>query len=78
LEIPTVFGPLCQGVCGEDLGLNVTLVRSVTRRGQVTMTRWLFLRIPDSNKVLTSTLEQPQRARTVHKVRDVTLGRRRG
>ena len=26
LEIPTVLGPLCQGVRDEDLGLNVTLV----------------------------------------------------
>ena len=33
LEIPTVFGPLCQGVRGEDLGLNVTLELSVTRLG---------------------------------------------
>ena len=35
LEIPTVFCPLCQGVRFEDLGLNVTLVRSVTRLGQL-------------------------------------------
>ena len=34
LEVPTVFGPLCQGVRDEDLGLNVTLERSVTRLGQ--------------------------------------------
>ena len=33
LEIPTVFGPLCQGVRSEDLGLNVTLGQSVTRLG---------------------------------------------
>ena len=33
LEVPTVFGPLCQGVRDEDLGLNVTLERSVTRLG---------------------------------------------
>ena len=33
LEVPTVFGPLCQGVHDEDLGLNVTLERSVTRLG---------------------------------------------
>ena len=33
LEIPTVLSPLCQGVRFEDLGLNVTLVRSVTRLG---------------------------------------------
>ena len=33
LEVPTVLGPLCQGVRFEDLGLNVTLVRSVTRLG---------------------------------------------
>ena len=33
LEVPTVFGPLCQGVRGEDLGLNVTLGQSVTRLG---------------------------------------------
>ena len=25
LEVPTIFSPLCQGVRGEDLGLNVTL-----------------------------------------------------
>ena len=34
LEIPTVLCPLRQGVRIEDLGLNVTLVRSVTRLGQ--------------------------------------------
>ena len=33
LEVPTVLGPLCQGVRDEDLGLNVTLERSVTRLG---------------------------------------------
>ena len=33
LEIPTVLSPLCQGVRGEDLGLNVTLEQSVTRLG---------------------------------------------
>ena len=33
LEIPTVFCPLCQGVRGGDLGLNVTLEQSVTRLG---------------------------------------------
>ena len=33
LEIPTVLCPLCQGVRFEDLGLNVTLVLSVTRLG---------------------------------------------
>ena len=33
LEVPTVFGPLCQGVRDEDLGLNVTLERSITRLG---------------------------------------------
>ena len=33
LEIPTVFGPLCQGVRDGDLGLNVTLVQSVARLG---------------------------------------------
>ena len=35
LEIPTVFCPLCQGVRFEDLGLNVMLVWSVTRLGQL-------------------------------------------
>ena len=30
LEVPTVFSPLCQGVRGDDLGLNVTLGQSVT------------------------------------------------
>ena len=35
LEVPTVFSPLCQGVRGEDFGLNVTLVRSTTRLGQL-------------------------------------------
>ena len=34
LEVPTVLCPLCQGVRFEDLGLNVTLVRSVARLGQ--------------------------------------------
>ena len=33
LEVPTVLGPLCQGVRDEDLGLNVTLELSVTRLG---------------------------------------------
>ena len=44
LEIPTVFSPLCQGVRDEDLGLNVTLVRSVTRLGRFLMTRWPWLK----------------------------------
>ena len=35
LEVPTVLGPLCQGVRFEDLGLNVTLVSSVTRLGRL-------------------------------------------
>ena len=39
LEVPTVLCPLCQGVRFEDLGLNVTLVRSVTRLGRLGMTR---------------------------------------
>jgi len=34
LEIPTVLCPLCQGVRFEDLGLNVTLVLSVSRLGR--------------------------------------------
>ena len=34
LEVPTVLCPLCQGIRFEDLGLNVTLKRSVTRLGQ--------------------------------------------
>ena len=45
LEIPTVLGPLCQGVRDEDLGLNVTLVQSVTRLGRLWVTRWLLIEI---------------------------------
>ena len=42
LEVPTVFSPLGQGVRFEDLGLNVTLERSVTRLGWLMVTRWPF------------------------------------
>ena len=46
LEVPTVLGPLYQGVRDEDLGLNVTLERSVTRLGRLSKTRWLILTVP--------------------------------
>ena len=40
LEIPTIFGPLCQGIRVEDLGLNVTLELSVTQLGRLEVTCW--------------------------------------
>ena len=46
LEIPTVLCPLRQGVRIEDLGLNVTLVRSVARLGQLGVARWLIWNTP--------------------------------
>ena len=46
LEVPTVLCPLCQGIRGEDLGLNVTLELSVTRLGRLSKTRWLTLAVP--------------------------------
>ena len=66
----------------KELGptLSVTLKQSVTQLGYWggdMLAGECCMLIPSSNKVRGSTLEQPQRAGMVHKVRLVTLGSRR-
>ena len=53
------------------------LMWSVTRLGRLVVMRWLTLLVPDNNKALEHALEQPQRARTIHKVKGFTLGRKK-
>ena len=76
LEVPTVFSPLCQGVRDEDLGLNVTLEQSVARLGRLVTMRWLItqgrsLQQQGDDVHLSNLLK----AGTIHKAKDITLGR---